>query len=76
MPVLNGLEFTILVRGQEKYNEIPIIMITTKGNTEDIMVALKHKINNFIIKPFSPTVLEKKIKEVTHINNNENTFFV
>lgn len=68
MPILNGLELALLVRGQEQYNEIPIIMITTKGSSEDIILALKYNINSFIIKPFTPTTLEKKINAVMNLN--------
>jgi two-component system chemotaxis response regulator CheY len=76
MPVLNGLEFVTLVRAHEKLKEIPIIMITTKGNTEDVLVAVKYKVNNYIVKPFSPTVLDQKIKDVLKINPEEKFFYI
>jgi len=76
MPVLNGLEFSILVRGQLQYSHIPIIMITTRGQAEDVLLALKMKINSYIVKPFTPTVLEQKIKEVLTKSAQEKTVFL
>ncbi len=74
MPVLNGLEFTILVKNQDKYKHIPIIMISSHGNTEDVVTAIKLKVNNYIIKPFTPDVLEHKIKEVlTALSKDKHT---
>jgi len=64
MPILDGLEFSILVKAQEKYKHIPIIMVSTHGNTEDVLTAVKLKVNSYIVKPFNPEILEHKIREV------------
>ncbi|MFN8358836.1 MAG: response regulator [Candidatus Kapaibacterium sp.] len=64
MPVLNGLEFIALVKANDDFKNIPIVMVTSKGNTSDVVIALKFKVNNYIVKPYTPTLLEQKIKEV------------
>ncbi len=76
MPVLNGVEFSILVKGQDKYKQIPIIMISSQGNTEDVITAIRLKVNNYIVKPFTADVLEHKIKEVLSAIAKEKTVHV
>lgn len=67
MPILNGLELIALIRAHDEFKDIPVILITTKSSTEDVLTALKFKNIKYIIKPFSPTILEQKIKEVLNI---------
>lgn len=67
MPVLNGLEFVILAKSQDKFKQIPIILVTTKGNTEDILTAMKFKVNGYVVKPFIPEILEKKIRTIIEL---------
>ena len=61
MPNMSGLEFTKAVRGDEQFAELPILMVTTRGMKEDVMEALKARVNNYIVKPFTPQVLKEKI---------------
>ena len=64
MPNMTGLEFTRAVRGDDKYKNIPILMVTTRGVKEDIVEALQAKVNNYVVKPFTPTVLKEKIDQI------------
>lgn len=64
MPVASGLELTKMIRGSEKYSTIPILMVTTRGVKEDIIQALQAKVNNYIIKPFTPNILREKLDQL------------
>lgn len=64
MPVMNGLEFVKSVRSDPKMKNMPILMVTTRGNKSDIIDALKAKVNNYVVKPFTPDTLKDKIKSV------------
>ncbi len=64
MPNMTGLEFTRSVRSDEKYKNLPILMVTTRGVKEDIVEALQAKVNNYVVKPFTPTVLKEKIDQI------------
>lgn len=64
MPVLTGLELTKAIRSHATLSEIPILMVTTRGIKEDIIEALQAKVNNYIVKPFTPQILKSKIEEV------------
>lgn len=64
MPEMNGLELVKKVRAEDKYKEMPIIMITTEGGKSEVIIALKAGVNNYIVKPFTPQVLKEKLEDV------------
>ncbi len=64
MPVMNGLDFIKNVKSDPLYSSIPILMVTTRGNKEDIVAALRAKVDNYVIKPFSASTLKSKIEDV------------
>jgi len=64
MPEMNGLELVKKVRAEEKYADMPIIMVTTEGGKTEVIVALKAGVNNYIVKPFTPAVLKEKLEDV------------
>jgi two-component system chemotaxis response regulator CheY len=64
MPEMNGLELVQKVRADEKYIDMPIIMVTTEGGKAEVITALKAGVNNYIVKPFTPQVLKEKLEDV------------
>lgn len=64
MPVMTGLEFTKAVRADAKYKHLPILMVTTRGVKDDIVEALTARVNNYVVKPFTPQVLKEKIDTI------------
>lgn len=64
MPEMNGLELVQKVRAEEKYIDMPIIMVTTEGGKTEVITALKAGVNNYIVKPFTPQVLKEKLEDV------------
>lgn len=68
MPEMNGLELVKKVRGEERYLDMPIIMVTTEGGKAEVITALKAGVNNYIVKPFTPQVLKEKLEAVLGIN--------
>jgi Response regulator containing a CheY-like receiver domain and a GGDEF domain len=64
MPNMSGLEFTKAVRSDEQFGNLPILMVTTRGLKEDVMEALQARVNNYIVKPFTPQVLKEKIEQI------------
>ena len=61
MPNTNGLQLTKAVRSHPEYGKLPILMITTRGMKEDVITAMQARVNNYVVKPFTPDVLEEKI---------------
>jgi len=64
MPEMNGKELVEHVRKIDKYKTIPILMITTRGMQEDVVTAIKSGVNGYIVKPFTPEILKKKMVEI------------
>ncbi len=64
MPELNGIEFVKAVRSDEHFNNLPILMITTRGVRDDIVEALRAGVSSYIVKPFSPQTLKSKIEAI------------
>ncbi len=64
MPEMNGKELVEHIRNNDRFKNIPILMITTRGMEEDVLTAIKLGVNGYIVKPFTPDVLRKKMVEL------------
>lgn len=64
MPEMNGLELVQKVRADARFEDLPIIMVTTEGGKAEVITALKAGVNNYIVKPFTPQVLKEKLGAV------------
>ncbi len=69
MPEMNGLELVKKTRSDSRYEDIPIIMVTTEGGKAEVITALKAGVNNYIVKPFTPQVLREKLEAVLGLND-------
>jgi len=64
MPEMNGEELVVNLRASAEYKNTPILMITTRGMKDDVINAVKIGVSGYIVKPFTPEVLKKKITDV------------
>lgn len=64
MPEMNGLEFVTELRSTPEYENLPILMITTRGMKDDVLQAVQAGVNNYVVKPFTPETLEQKISKL------------
>jgi two-component system, chemotaxis family, chemotaxis protein CheY len=64
MPEMSGLDLVKWARGNEQFANIPILMITTRGNKDDVIEAMKMRVNNYIVKPFTAPGLKEKIDQI------------
>lgn len=64
MPEMSGLDLVKWVRGNTQFTNIPILMVTTRGNKEDVIEAMKLRVNNYIVKPFTAQGLKEKIDQI------------
>jgi two-component system chemotaxis response regulator CheY len=69
MPEMNGLELVKKVRADERFVDLPIIMVTTEGGKAEVITALKAGVNNYIVKPFTPQVLKEKLGAVMGVSD-------
>ena len=61
MPNMDGISFVREYRG--KGNTTPIIMVTTEAEKSRVIEAIKAGVNNYVVKPFTPDVLQQRIEE-------------
>jgi len=64
MPILAGIDLLIAVRQSENFKDVPFIMVTAEGQRDQVMLAIKVGVSNYIVKPFPPVQLELKIQAV------------
>lgn len=66
LPGMSGLEVCETIRRKSEQNGryVPIVMLTAKGEEEDIVEGLEYGADDYITKPFSPKVLIARIKAV------------
>lgn len=63
MPGLNGLQVLEKIKGDALYNHIPVMMVTTESEKENIVKAIKAGAIHYVVKPFTMEELLKKIME-------------
>ncbi len=64
LPGIDGLEVCKKLRSAVATKELPIIMISAKGEEADVVVGLELGADDYVTKPFSPRVLLARIKAV------------
>ncbi len=64
MPHLDGISLIRMVRSDPALKDIMIIMLTAESDKEHILAVKEIGINDYIVKPFTANVLEKKIEQM------------
>ncbi len=60
MPGVSGIEFARELKTQDTFRDIPLIMVTARGQEEDMVRGLKLGCDDYVVKPFSfPTLLAR-----------------
>ena len=62
LPGIDGLEFIRRLRANNAFANIPVIMLTAKGESEDMVKGLSVGADDYVNKPFSPPELIARIK--------------
>jgi len=85
LPGIDGLEVTKKLKSNRATEQIPIMMLSAKGEEADIVTGLELGADDYITKPFSPRVLIARVRtalrrkaitpddhtDVVHIHNLE-----
>jgi len=64
LPDVSGIDFARQLKADSKTQEIPIIILTARGEEEDKIRGLEAGADDYVTKPFSPRELIARIKAV------------
>ena len=64
MPGIDGLQLTRTLRDSPRLREIPIIMLTARGNERDRTNGLDSGADDYVVKPFSTRELISRVRAV------------
>lgn len=64
MPKMTGLDLLKAIRADDKYKNIPFIMVTAEGQKDNVVEAIKAGVSNYVVKPFTPDTLKEKLEKV------------
>ncbi|AIH03770.1 MAG: Response regulator receiver protein [Thermodesulfobacterium sp. 37_54] len=64
MPKMSGLDLLKAVRNDPNLKDILFVMVTAEAQKDNVIEAIKHGVNQYIVKPFTPETLKEKLEKV------------
>ena len=64
MPDINGLELISVMRKSERYQQTPLLIITTEASARDRERGLNLGANDYLVKPFTPEQLLASVARI------------
>jgi len=71
MPVMNGFDMIKTVRDQEKFDEIPILVVSTEGRSAFIAEARELGVTDFIQKPFQAELISNTLHKILGVDSEQ-----
>lgn len=71
LPGIDGLEVCRRMRADDVTRNLPVIMLTAKGEETDIVIGLEMGADDYITKPFSPRVLIARVRAILRRGHSE-----
>lgn len=64
MPEMSGIEFLHIIKQDERYRNIPVIVNTQAGERENEVKALEVGADDFLVKPYHPEIVKRRIANI------------
>ncbi|MFA5117346.1 MAG: response regulator transcription factor [Candidatus Omnitrophota bacterium] len=71
LPKMDGFEVCRAIKQNTKLKDIPVIMLTAKGEEVDRIVGLELGADDYVVKPFSPRELMLRVKAILRRGKTE-----
>ncbi len=71
MPIINGYNFCRLLKSEEKQKNIPIIMLTSRDEEEDIEIGMEMGADAYLTKPLNMESLMSTIRTLINSKRTE-----
>ena len=76
MPVMTGAELCNMIKGNMSTSHIPVILLTAKGDPEDVKDGYRNGADAYVLKPFDPEALTLQISNLLRlIQNRQKSIF-
>ena len=62
MPVMDGLELLQKIRASPAFGKVPVVMVTTEAEADQMIAALQAGATEYIMKPFTKEILADKLR--------------
>jgi two-component system chemotaxis response regulator CheY len=62
MPDVHGLEVLRFIRGQERLRDLPVVILTTRGDADSRQAALQAGATLYLTKPFQPSIIVEQLE--------------
>ena len=72
MPYMDGKEFLSIIKKDEKYEDIPVVVMTSDSSKKSQMELISLGISDYITKPFVRETVLKRIDNVMESVNRKN----
>ena len=66
MPEMSGLELLTWCREQPQLKAMPFVMVTSRGDKENVVQAIQAGVSGYVSKPFTNEQLLTKVKQALH----------
>ena len=66
MPDVHGLEVLRFIRGREGLRDLPVIILTTRGDPQSRTAALEAGATLYMTKPFQPQAIVAEVERLMH----------
>jgi adenylate cyclase len=67
MPEMDGIEVTRHLKGDETMRPIPIVLLTAKSDTQDIVAGLEAGADDYLTKPFDQATLVARVRSLLRV---------
>ena len=64
MPEMEGYDCLVEIRKKPEWNDTKVMMVTTENQQENVIKAVMAGANEYLMKPFTPEMLEEKVRMV------------
>lgn len=70
MPEMSGLELSRTIRLRYSLSELPVLMLTARGRAEEIELAFRSGINDFLSKPVEASELRARVRTLIELRRS------
>ena len=64
MPNMDGLALLKTLRAEERFANLPVLMVTAEAKKENIIAAAQAGASGYVVKPFTAAILEEKLNKI------------